>query len=54
MATRKQLVLRVQPDSNSAIRRAAKQQGLSINAWSEGVLARAAGLSKKSKPAAKK
>lgn len=43
MASRKQIVLRVDPSINSAVRKAAKAAGLSINAYSEKVLGRAAG-----------
>ena len=39
---RKQIVLRVQPDVNRAVRAAAKKLGLSINAYAEKVLGRAA------------
>lgn len=41
-ATRKQIVLRVPADVNRSVRAAAKKQGLSINAYAEKVLGRAA------------
>lgn len=44
-AQRKQIVLRVLPDVNRAVRAAAKKAGLSINAYAEKVLGRAAGRS---------
>lgn len=49
MAARKQIVLRVQPEINRAVRAAAKKQGLSINAYAEKVLGRSAGASAKQK-----
>lgn len=39
MASRKQIVLRVTPETNSAVRKAAKAAGLSINAYCEKRLA---------------
>jgi predicted HicB family RNase H-like nuclease len=42
-ATRKQIVLRLKTDVNSSVRKAAKAQGLSINAYAEKVLGRASG-----------
>lgn len=40
---RKQIVLRVQPEVNRAVRSAARKQGVSINSFAERVLGRAAG-----------
>lgn len=41
---RKQIVLRVQPDVNRAVRAAAKKAGVSINQYAETTLGRAAGV----------
>lgn len=41
---RKQIVLRVQPDVNRAVRAAAKRAGVSINQYAETTLGRAAGV----------
>lgn len=41
---RKQIVLRVQPEVNRAVRAAAKKAGVSINQYAETTLGRAAGV----------